>query len=482
MYPSSSVSLVRILIIDDDEDDFALTRDLISGIRGGEFQIDWCRDYNEGSTAIFNSIYNIYFIDYYLGAKTGIDLLREAIQRDCKDPIILLTGQGNPKVDIEAMRSGAADYLIKSELTSEKLERCIRYALERATNLEQSRSNERKFRKIFDRSKDVIFISNQDLRLYDVNIAATELFGYETEELLQVSLFDLMYSVVEKDELFEMLSTNKEIIDFSVSFHTSNKSIKNCLLSTSMEIDSTGSVYVQGMIRDISLANKIEEIKIQSKKLEEKGLVIRTLAHEIRNPLHNITLSLGLLKNSATETNREFLNVIERNSKRINDLINELMDSNQYYKMKLKVVSLQTVLKETLEKAADRIALSKIKLNFDYSEKEATVLADREKLKIAFLNVIINAIEATTTKEEGEISISIVSDSNIHKVLIQDNGCGMSNEATKSLFEPYFTMKPKGMGLGLAATFAIMQSHKAEIEVSSVLQKGTCFQFSFQAF
>src|ERR1700712_658014 len=111
----STMSPVRILIVDDDEGDFLLTSEFIQDIPDQKFQIDWCGSYKQASKALLQATHDIYFVDYYLGAKTGIDLLREAIVNDVKEPIVLLTGQGNQKIDLEAMRSGAVDYLIKSE-------------------------------------------------------------------------------------------------------------------------------------------------------------------------------------------------------------------------------------------------------------------------------------------------------------------------------------------------------------------------------
>ena len=93
--------------------------------------------------------YDLYFVDYRLGARSGVDLLKEALEHNCEEPIILLTGKGNYEVDIEAMQIGAVDYLIKTELTVEKMERSIRYALERATTLKALKGNERKFQKHF---------------------------------------------------------------------------------------------------------------------------------------------------------------------------------------------------------------------------------------------------------------------------------------------------------------------------------------------
>src|SRR5450755_1688348 len=150
---------IKVLIIDDDEEDFLLTSQYIKKIRGKEFIIDWCYRYKEALDAITEARYDIYFIDYYLGVKTGLELMKEALEHNCEQPLILLTGMGNQKIDLQAMQTGAYDYLVKLELNTEKLERCIRYSLERAGSLKILRSNERKFRSIFERSKDAVFLT-----------------------------------------------------------------------------------------------------------------------------------------------------------------------------------------------------------------------------------------------------------------------------------------------------------------------------------
>ncbi|MFI5194938.1 MAG: response regulator [Chitinophagales bacterium] len=145
---------IRILIIDDDEEDFFITSQYIKKIRGKEFIIDWCYRYKEAYDAILEAKYDIYFIDYYLGAKTGLDLMKEALLHHCEQPLILLTGMGNQKIVLEAMQAGAFDYLVKLELNTEKLERCIRYSLERAGALKYLISNEIKYLSILENSKD----------------------------------------------------------------------------------------------------------------------------------------------------------------------------------------------------------------------------------------------------------------------------------------------------------------------------------------
>src|SRR5438477_6962830 len=100
-------------------------------------------------------------------------LLRDAIASGCEEPIVLLNGKGNRSIDIMAMQSGATDYLVKSELSTEKLERCIRYSLERAAALKQLKVREMKYRNLFEGAKDAVMITDSSLKIMEANHAAS---------------------------------------------------------------------------------------------------------------------------------------------------------------------------------------------------------------------------------------------------------------------------------------------------------------------
>lgn len=127
----------RILLIEDDEDDYLLTRDLLGEIKTKRIELEWVNTYEAGLEAIGRNRHEVYFVDYRLGQGNGLDLLREAIANGCRAPIILLTGQGDREIDVEAMKIGAADYLVKTQISAPLLERSIRYALERKVIMDQ---------------------------------------------------------------------------------------------------------------------------------------------------------------------------------------------------------------------------------------------------------------------------------------------------------------------------------------------------------
>ena len=148
--PDPDTRALRVLIADDDEDDYILTRDLLLRIGRPRFQLDWTPSYEGALQAIELNQHDVYLLDYHLGHADGLQLLREALARGCKAPIILLTGNDNWETDVEAMKAGAADYLVKGQLDARLLERSIRYALERtraqAELLEYAHEIERKNR------------------------------------------------------------------------------------------------------------------------------------------------------------------------------------------------------------------------------------------------------------------------------------------------------------------------------------------------
>ena len=124
---------IRVLLVDDDEDDYVMTRDLLEECADRTpFELEWVSTYHEALKAITRGDYDVSLLDYRLGERTGLELLREALARGARGPMILLTGQGDHEVDLEAMRAGATDYLVKGQVDAPLLERSIRYAIERS--------------------------------------------------------------------------------------------------------------------------------------------------------------------------------------------------------------------------------------------------------------------------------------------------------------------------------------------------------------
>lgn len=474
---------VQILIIDDDEDDFFITSEYLKQIQEYRLQIDWCYRYNDAIQHLHQRAYDMYFVDYRLGAKTGLDFLKEAMRIGCEEPIVLLTGKGNKDVDIEAMQMGATDYLVKPELNTDKLERCIRYSLERTAYLKALRANEKKYRGIFELSKDAVFTTDASLKFRDMNQATSVLLGYEKEELFEMTIYDLVGDLTDKKLLEKIVYEEGEANDLELEFSTKSGEIKTCIFSVTPTTDESGS-YFQGLLHDITNLRRAEKANLLIEKLGATGRLVRTLAHEVRNPLNNINMSVEQLMQNPEEVPQTefpmFLDIIQRNSKRIGNIITELLDTSRPTDLVFDVCSLQSIMDDSIAEALDRITLQHVNMQIRYANEPCHIMANKEKLKIVFLNIIINGVEAVEPVT-GEISIAIDSTKDVHTITIKDNGCGIPEENISRLFEPYFTSKRNGMGLGLAASLNILQSHKANIDVTSVVKQGTTFRITFPA-
>ena len=119
----------RVLLIEDDEDDYSSLKSLFSEISATEFRLEWVDTYEAGLRGMCRAEHDVYLLDYRLGARNGLELLREAAERGCDTPVILLTGQGGYDVDVKAMEAGASDFLVKGHITADLLERSIRYSI-----------------------------------------------------------------------------------------------------------------------------------------------------------------------------------------------------------------------------------------------------------------------------------------------------------------------------------------------------------------
>jgi PAS domain S-box-containing protein len=471
---------IRIAVIEDDEDDFLIIKDYISEIEGKSFVIDWFQDYNTAIEAIKNKQYHLYFVDYFLGHKTGLDLLDAAAELNCDEPIILLTGLGNKAIDIKAMERGATDYLVKNDLNTEKLERSIRYALERSNFLKELKAREAKYRTLFENSKDAVFITDDKLNFSEVNEAAVQLLGYSENELIGRNLREFIAEHHLNGKLKALNKPDSDIEDSEVRIINNSNETRDCLLSlaSQLQVDDE-KLIMHGIIHDITNIKKAEMANLQAEKLAANERLIRMLAHEIRNPLNNIILSIDqLMPLEKDELQKNFMDIIQRNSLRINNIITELLNLAKPSELVLVENSLQDIMDESLSRTRDRMKLQNIIVQKNYPKEPYILKADKEKLVIAFTNIIINAIEAMKTG--GLLTITLSESGNGYEVCVKDNGKGIPKENLSRLFEPFFTMKKNGMGLGLTVAFSILQSHNAKIRAISKENEGTEFHISFK--
>lgn len=240
---------------------------------------------------------------------------------------------------------------------------------------------------------------------------------------------------------------------------------------------------LESNIKELSDKNtELNELK-GIEKLATIGRVSRVMAHEVRNPLTNITLATEQLRDISCIGNDEegqlLISIIKRNSTRISQMVSDLLNATKFMQLDRQRENINKILDESLDMAKDRLLLRKIQVIKNYSPDMCDVMVDKERMKLALLNIIVNAIEAMEAVE-GVLELITRKENGKCIVEVRDNGTGMDENTRQNLFEPYFTLKSKGNGLGLTNTQNIVLNHKGSIRVQSEKGKGSVFTVSLE--
>ena len=245
------------------------------------------------------------------------------------------------------------------------------------------------------------------------------------------------------------------------------------------EADRSVRAYSQELearVNELKKVNgELEELK-SIEKFASTGRIARTIAHEVRNPLTNISLAAEQLKETSggNEDSDQLLGMISRNVNRINQLVSDLLTATKSQQLEFTSVNINDLVDEALDLARDRIELNRIRVEKHYDKSICQLSVDIEKIKLSFLNIIVNAIEAME-KDKGVLTITTYNAGSKCIIDFGDNGMGMDPETVQKLFDPYFTSKTNGNGLGLTNTQNIILSHKGNIHVRSFKGKGSNF-------
>ena len=472
----ASTKPIRVLLVDDDEDDYILTREIFSEIPQREnYKLTWVDNYEEAINAMLKSHHDIYLVDYRLGKYTGIDLLHEAIKSNVDEPIIILTGKGDSKVDEEALEKGAADYLVKDQIDPYTIERSLRYALKHKLTLKALRESENKFRIIFERSKEPFLILDSSGKIKDINNAGLAFFEYSKEEVANLNSSQFFNAKQDNVRFTELMDAKGAVNDFETELKSSSNVIRKVSISAFLQIDqhATEELYYC-IIHDITNLKEEEKVTVNLEKLAITERIARSLANEIINPLSNINLSLEQLKleiGPSKSSADDYLDIIKNNFERINILITDFINSTQSVDLNIQPKSLNILLDESLEQVDDTLKFNNITVLRDYNNSDLFVRVDFDKMVSTFHHILSNSIAANAK----EIKITIKNDDHYAIISLIDDGDGISEENQKRIFEPFFTTKPKSLGLGLTNAQKSIINHNGSLEFKSNENVGSIF-------
>ncbi len=233
------------------------------------------------------------------------------------------------------------------------------------------------------------------------------------------------------------------------------------------------------MIRDVTEIKDLNEEVARHKRLAALGKLSAGIAHEIRNPLSSIRGLAQFVYNSFSKTDerKEDLNTIIQEVDRLNKLVVQVLDFAKLKKPNLTPFSLNDLIRKIVELFKLEIKDKQIKFDLELSPDISQIQADEDQVRQITMNVIINAIQAILRK--GEIKIktesALLKGEPAIKLIIEDSGIGITEEDFSQIFDPFFSTKERGSGLGLSIVYKLVEGHQGEIKVESKEGKGTKF-------
>ena len=452
-------------------------------------------------------------------------------------PILILSGHGDERIAVEAMKAGAFDYIEKSAGAFAAIPRTVERSL-REWRLLQARRRaeetlvrmEENYRRSLDDSPLGVRIVSASGRTLYANREILDYFDFEgvadfdkrplkerytpktyaefqirkqAREQGEFGPREYEIAIVRKDgEIRHLQVFRKEVFwdgekQFQALYRdiTEEKKRANAIRRFEAKIHgqkmllAQQSSSVEELIGRLThsreeLASSYEALKankddlVRSEKLAFTGRMAAGIAHEIRNPLTNIVLSLRQLKNGdgLKSEGHPFAEIIERNSKRIEYLVTELLNCARSIKLDLQPWDIHEIIEGALSLVRVRQQMQKIKMTKNLAARPAILPADKEYLGRVFLNILSNAIEAMP--HGGALSIETKIEAGRFLVKIQDDGVGISEKNLLKIFDPFFSTKKGGTGLGLSTCQNIVTSHGGLIEVESAWRKGSVFVVS----
>ena len=347
------------------------------------------------------------------------------------------------------------------------------------------RESEARYRSLFRGSRDAITFTSPDGRFLDVNDAALEMFGYTRDEMLELPVREHYADPVDRNGFLAEMKEKGRVDDFEIVFARKDGTPRDCLISSIPYRGSGGGVAMyQNIIRDVTERKLMEEEQRKAAKLESVGLLAGGIAHDFNNIMSAITGNIALAKLlvAADPYVSERLSEAEAAAGRVKGLTRQLLT---FSKGGLPVTEAASIAEIVEQSAVFALRGSNVDLNLAVAEDLMPAEVDRGQIGQVIDNLVINAKQAMA--EGGTLRVRIenaragpgsglpLAEGDYVRLTIADEGVGIPPENLDRIFDPYFTTKQKGSGLGLAVCYAIVRKHEGHMAVESEPGAGATF-------
>ena len=490
-------SIVRILILEDQEDDFLLIkRSLAKNIY--ETSITWVKYKQEFIDAIQDRSWDIILSDFDLGNFTGLDAynLLKSTRKDV--PFILISGAIGEEYAVTAMRAGVSDYILKGNLA--RLNPALERELGDAAIRKEQIISEKKFQEskselaqIFNSVGPMCVIS-PDHKFKMVNDSFCKFYSSTREEIMLLDCFAVMKPSFDQGEgcPIEQVMKTKIPVDLEYQYTSKTNELFHCFLTFSPFIDSRNNIVgCVVTITDVSQIRSLENQLLQSQKMEALGRFAGGIAHDFNNILTVILGFSQMISSSLpdSDSNKEYVDEILGAANRASALTEQILTFSRKKKLREESFDLMKFIKD-LEKILQRLIGEDIELKTHFNCDNAPIFANPTQIEQVILNLATNARDAMPNGGKFILKVNII-DFSIEKkknrfnllpqkyihLQASDTGHGIKKELQNRIFEPFFTTKErgKGTGLGLSTVYGIVKQVKGAIDVFSDESLGATF-------
>jgi PAS domain S-box-containing protein len=491
--PPTAAEQVRVLLAETEEREYARIREWLSQIHGREYYLDWVRTYESALEAIRNRPFDVCLVSYRLGAHTGLDLLQTAALEEQRPAMILLMVQDDHPADLEALKAGAADFLIKDKTDAASLERSLRYAVEHHRALERIRVQD----SLIDMAHDAILVCDLDGCILSWNRGAQNLYGWTAAEALGKKADALLFK--EPDAYLEAAELAlRKTGKWSGEFQQVTKDGREVFVDSRWTLvhDAKGRPKSKVVTNtDITEKKKLQSQFLRTQRLESIGTLAGGIAHDLNNVLTPILMTAKLLKRPRPEPERlQLLETLQASAERGAEMVKQVLSfaggvDGQRVRVRIDqiIAEVKTLLDHTLPKS--------IAVRIDKQDDLFPILGDMTQLSQVLMNLCVNARDAmpqggtlTICAENVSVNEGIAALFNVQpgpfvRLTVQDTGSGIPRQLIDKVFDPFFTTKEpgRGTGLGLSTALGIVQNHGGFIQVFSDVNRGTRFTVKLPA-
>ena len=486
---------VRILHVEDDPRDADLVSEVLSedGLDCAIARVDSREAY---LAALAQCEFDLIICDYTLPSFQGGEALEIANSKWSHIPFLFLSGTIGEERAVETLKKGATEYVLKDNIA--RLPAAVRRALrearehaERRKAEDALRASEARYRRLFERNLAGVFRSTVDGRILECNRAFAQVLGYESpEELRGVRAVDLYATAADREALLERIRAERTLIGLEVCFRKKDGRLVWALENVTLLGTETGEAgTLEGTMIDITERKNLEEQFRQAQKMEAIGRLAGGVAHDFNNILTVILGSSDLLGASLSTASplREEVEEIRKAAGRAAALTRQLLAFGRRQVLMTEVLDLNALVRN-IEKMLRRVLGEDIEIRTAYDPELGRVRADRGQLEQVLMNLVVNARDAMPSG--GTLTIetrnTMIDEAHAGEydgarpgpavlLSVRDTGGGMDPDTQLHIFEPFYTTKEKGTGLGLATVYGIVQQSGGHIAVRSEEGKGTTF-------